>query len=57
MFVMPLHKSMTSFKTLVMQASLPYISFTAIDDFRKLQEASQPMLVAVRRWCKLNPGA
>ena len=46
MFVVPLHKSPSKFLTLVMQAKEPYASFTAIDDFRKLQEAATPMLVA-----------
>ena len=46
MFVMPLHKSPSQFVTLVAQTKLPYASFTAIDDFRKLQEAATPMLTA-----------
>ena len=45
-FVMPIHKSPGRFLSLVMQAKLPYVSFTAIDDFRKLQEAATPMMVA-----------
>lgn len=45
-FVMPIHKSPGQFLSLVMQAKLPYVSFTAIDDFRKLQEAATPMMVA-----------
>ena len=46
MFVMPLHKSPSQFLTLVAQTKMPYASFTAIDDFRKLQEAATPMLAA-----------
>jgi ATP synthase F1 complex assembly factor 1 len=46
MFVIPLHKSPSKFLTLVVQAKMPYASFTAIDDFRKLQEAAPPMMVA-----------
>ena len=45
-FVVPLHKSPSKFLTLVMQAKMPYASFTAIDDFRELQEAAPPMMVA-----------
>jgi ATP synthase F1 complex assembly factor 1 len=45
-FVMPLHKSPGRFLSLVMQTKLPYVSFTAIDDFRKLQEAATPVMVA-----------
>ena len=46
MFVMPLHKSMSQYLTLVVQSKMPYVSFTAIEDFRKLQDAATPMLVA-----------
>ena len=46
MFVVPLHKSPRQFLTLVAQTTSPYVSFTAIDDFRKLQEAATPMLAA-----------
>lgn len=46
LFVMPLHKSPSRFRTLVMQIKMPYVSFTAIDEFRELQEAAAPVLVA-----------
>jgi len=46
MFVMPLHKSPSQFLTLVAQTKMPFASFTAIDDLRKLQEAATPMLAA-----------
>ena len=46
MFVMPLHKSPSQYLTLVAQTNMPYSSFTAIDDFRKMQEAATPMLAA-----------
>ena len=46
LFVMPLHKSPSRYFTLVLQTKMPYVSFTAIDEFRELQEAATPMLVA-----------
>jgi ATP synthase F1 complex assembly factor 1 len=46
LFVMPLHKSPSQYLTLVLQTTLPYVSFTAIDAFRELQEAATPMMVA-----------
>ena len=37
LFVLPLHKSLTGYITLVVQTKMPYATFTAIDDFRKVR--------------------
>ena len=46
LFVMPLHKTPSRYFTLVLQAKMPYVSFTTIVEFRELQEAATPLLVA-----------
>lgn len=46
LFVMPLHKSPSRFLTFVLQTKMPYLSVTLIDQFRELQEAATPLMVA-----------